>query len=57
MMFLVTLMCWDYRDTSLKTKVQTRHLATMPRTPSYIVSNDDLCIHPRAFDISAKDMM
>ena len=56
-MFSVTLMCWEYRYTSLLKRVQPSHRATVSWTTSFTGSNDALCIHPRALEISVKARM
>ena len=57
MTFPVLLMCWYYRDTLLLTRLKPNHLATVSWHTSFTGSNDYLCIHPRAIDLSIKARM
>ena len=55
--FLVPLMCWQYRYTLLLTSVQHIHHETASWPPSFTGSNDALCIHHRALELSEKSRM
>ena len=57
MMFYFTLMCWDYRDTSLLMMVHPIHWKTTSWGYSSTGSNDALCIHPRELELSVNDRM
>ena len=57
MMFSVPLICWEYRDASILTRIKLRHRATVSRHPFFIGSKDDLCISPRELELSVKASM
>ena len=56
-MFSVTLICWEYRDTSLLTRVHPNHRAIVSWGFSLTGLNEYLLIHPRSFELSVKARM
>ena len=57
MMLLVPLMCWEYRDTLLLTRLHLSHRSTVSWVSSLTGSNEAFCIHPRALKLSVKARM
>ena len=57
MMFLVPLICLEYRVTSLLTRFHHSHQANVSCGSSVTDFNEYLCIHPRAIELSRKARM
>ena len=57
MMFSVPLMCCEYRDVSLLTRVHPRHRATALWDYVFTGSKDALCIQPSALELSVNARM
>ena len=57
MMFSVPLMCCEYRDVSLLTSVYPRQCATASWNYVFTGSQDTLCIHPSALELSMNSKM
>ena len=52
MMFSVTLMCFEYMDVSLRTRVHPNQWDTELCDSAFTGSNDNLCIHTSALELS-----
>ena len=57
MMFSIPLICWEYRDASLLTRVKPIHRSTVSWGSSSTGSNKDLWIHPEELELSVKARM
>ena len=56
-MFLIPLMCWEYRDTLLMMRVHPSHRKTMSWGSTSTGLNESLWIHPRELELSVKARM
>ena len=57
MMFYVPLMCCEYRDVSLLTRVQSSQQGTASCDSAYTESKDAFSIQPSAMELSMNDKM
>ena len=57
MMSSVTLMCWEYMDTLLLTRIHHNHRVNVSWVSYLTGSNYVLCTHPRELGLSIKDRM
>ena len=55
MMFSVTLMCCEYSDVSLLTRVHLSKRATASCDSAFTWLKDSLCIQPSALDLSVNE--